>query len=56
MNFNSIDERLQAVTEDALDNAVIWNKAESGAAVLINIPAGEKFSRWRATQFQPEQP
>lgn len=25
----SIDERLQTVTEDALDNAVIWNKAES---------------------------
>ncbi len=29
----SIDERLQTVTEDALDNAVRWNKAESGAAV-----------------------
>ncbi|STW50028.1 division-specific transpeptidase [Klebsiella pneumoniae] len=28
----SIDERLQTVTEDALDNAVRWNKAESGAA------------------------
>lgn len=40
----SIDERLQTVTEDALDNAVIWNKAESGAAVLINIPTGEILS------------
>jgi cell division protein FtsI (penicillin-binding protein 3) len=26
----SIDERLQTITEDALDNAVAWNKAESG--------------------------
>src|SRR5690606_1381547 len=34
----SIDERLQTITEDALDNAVAWNKAESGASVLINIP------------------
>lgn len=37
----SIDERLQTVTEDALDNAVRWNKAESGAAVLIKIDTGE---------------
>ncbi|MDT1800251.1 peptidoglycan synthase, partial [Salmonella enterica subsp. enterica serovar Oslo] len=33
-----IDERLQTVTEDELDNSVIWNKADSGAAVLMNIP------------------
>ena len=37
----SIDERLQTITEDALDNAVAWNKAESGASVLINIQTGE---------------
>jgi cell division protein FtsI/penicillin-binding protein 2 len=40
----SIDERLQTVTEDALDNAVRWNKAESGAAVLIKIDTGEILS------------
>ncbi len=43
----SIDERLQTVTEDALDNAVRWNKAESGAAVLIKIDTGE-IRRWPA--------
>jgi cell division protein FtsI (penicillin-binding protein 3) len=43
----SIDERLQTVTEDALDNAVNWNKAESGAAVLIKIDTGEIW-RWPA--------
>ena len=43
----SIDERLQTVTEDALDNAVNWNKAESGAAVLIKIDTGE-YWRWPA--------
>lgn len=36
----SIDERRQTVTV-ALDNAVRWNKAESGAAVLIKIDTGE---------------
>lgn len=49
----SIDERLQTVTEDALDNAVIWNKAESGAAVLINIPTGEILSMASYPDFNP---
>lgn len=49
----SIDERLQTVTEDALDNAVTWNKAESGAAVLINIETGEILSMASYPDFNP---
>lgn len=49
----SIDERLQAVTEDALDNAVTWNKAESGAAVLVNIATGEILSMASFPDFNP---
>ena len=49
----SIDERLQTVTEDALDNAVRWNKAESGAAVLINIDTGEILSMASYPDFNP---
>lgn len=49
----SIDERLQTVTEDALDNAVTWNKAESGAAVLVNIAIGEILSMASFPDFNP---
>nr|VUD31566.1 division-specific transpeptidase [Raoultella sp. NCTC 9187] len=49
----SIDERLQTVTEDALDNAVSWNKAESGAAVLIKIDTGEILSMASYPDFNP---
>lgn len=49
----SIDERLQTVTEDALDNAVTWNKAESGAAVLVNIATGEILSMASFPNFNP---
>ncbi|WP_161616573.1 peptidoglycan glycosyltransferase FtsI [Yokenella regensburgei] len=49
----SIDERLQTVTEDALDNAVRWNKAESGAAVLIKIDTGEVLSMASYPDFNP---
>ncbi len=49
----SIDERLQTVTEDALDNAVTWNKAESGAAVLVNIATGEILSMASFPDFNP---
>ncbi|WP_297203502.1 peptidoglycan glycosyltransferase FtsI [uncultured Pluralibacter sp.] len=49
----SIDERLQTVTEDALDNAVRWNKAESGAAVLIKIDTGEILSMASFPYFNP---
>ena len=49
----SIDERLQTVTEDALDNAVRWNKAESGAAVLIKIDTGEILAMASYPDFNP---
>ena len=49
----SIDERLQSVTEDALDNAVRWNKAESGASVLIKIDTGEILSMASYPDFNP---
>ena len=49
----SIDERLQTVTEDALDNAVSWNKAESGAAVLVNIATGEILAMASFPDFNP---
>lgn len=41
------------VTEDALDNAVRWNKAESGAAVLIKIDTGEILSMASYPDFNP---
>lgn len=49
----SIDERLQTITEDALDNAVAWNKAESGASVLINIRTGEILAMASFPDFNP---
>lgn len=49
----SIDERLQTVTEDALDNAVTWNKADSGAAVLLNIATGEVLAMASFPDFNP---
>ena len=49
----SIDERLQTITEDALDNAVAWNKAESGASVLINIPTGGILAMASYPDFNP---
>lgn len=49
----SIDERLQTVTEDALDNAVRWNKAASGAAVLVKIDTGEILSMASYPDYNP---
>lgn len=49
----SIDARLQTITEDALDNAVAWNKAESGAAVLIDVQTGEILSMASFPDFNP---
>ncbi|MCU6669882.1 peptidoglycan glycosyltransferase FtsI [Enterobacteriaceae bacterium H4N4] len=49
----SIDKRLQTLTEDALDNAVAWNKAESGAAVLISIQTGEILAMASFPDFNP---
>ena len=49
----SIDKRLQTLTEDALDNAVSWNKAESGAAVLVRIQTGEILAMASYPDFNP---
>lgn len=49
----SIDSRLQMVAEDALDNAVRWNKAESGAVVLIKINTGEVLAMVSRPDFNP---
>ncbi|VTP63990.1 Peptidoglycan synthase FtsI precursor [Leclercia adecarboxylata] len=37
----SIDERLQALVYRELNNAVAFNKAESGSAVLVDVSTGE---------------
>ncbi len=37
----SIDERLQALVYRELNNAVAFNKAESGSAVLVDVNTGE---------------
>nr|WP_318381352.1 peptidoglycan glycosyltransferase FtsI [uncultured Enterobacter sp.] len=49
----SIDKRLQTLTEDALDNAVSWNKAESGAAVLVRVETGEILAMASFPDFNP---
>lgn len=49
----SIDERLQTVTEDALNNAVSWNKAESGAAVILDINTGEVLAMASCPTYNP---
>ncbi len=49
----SIDERLQTVTEDALSNAVSWNKAQSGAAVIIDVNTGEVLAMASYPTFNP---
>ncbi|VDY64328.1 Peptidoglycan synthase FtsI precursor [Shimwellia blattae] len=49
----SIDKRLQTVTEDALSNAVSWNKAESGAAVLLDVQTGEVLAMASYPTYNP---
>lgn len=49
----SIDKRLQTVTEDALSNAVSWNKAESGAAVLLDVNTGEVLAMASYPTYNP---
>lgn len=49
----SIDKRLQTVTEDALSNAVTWNKADSGAAVLVDVATGEVLAMASYPTYNP---
>lgn len=49
----SIDERLQTITEDALLNAVSWNKAESAAAVILDINTGEVLAMASCPTYNP---
>ncbi len=49
----SIDKRLQTVAEDAISNAVSWNKAESGVAVLIDINTGEVLAMANYPTYNP---
>ena len=49
----SIDKRLQSLTEDALGNAVSWNHAHSGAAVLIDINTGEILAMASVPTYNP---
>ncbi len=49
----SIDRRLQTVTEDALSNAVTWNKATSGASVLLDVHTGEILAMASYPTFNP---
>lgn len=49
----SIDERLQTVTEDALSNAVSWNKADAGEAVIIDVNTGEVLAMASYPTFNP---
>ncbi|CNI06034.1 peptidoglycan glycosyltransferase FtsI [Yersinia vastinensis] len=49
----SIDERLQAETSHALTNAVMFNKADSGSAVVIDINTGEVLAMANYPTFNP---
>ncbi|MEA9389508.1 peptidoglycan glycosyltransferase FtsI [Acerihabitans sp. TG2] len=49
----SIDLRLQRETEEALSNAVVFNKADSGAAVLLDVNTGEILAMANYPTFNP---
>ncbi|MCB5306483.1 peptidoglycan glycosyltransferase FtsI [Yersinia massiliensis] len=49
----SIDERLQAETSHALSNAVMFNKADSGSAVVIDVNTGEVLAMANYPTFNP---
>ncbi|TCV99990.1 peptidoglycan glycosyltransferase FtsI [Biostraticola tofi] len=49
----SIDLRLQRQTEAALGNAVAFNKADSGAAVLVDTATGELLAMANYPTFNP---
>lgn len=49
----SIDERLQAVVYRELNNAVAFNKAESGTAVLVDVGTGEVLAMANSPSYNP---
>ncbi|NDL61294.1 peptidoglycan glycosyltransferase FtsI [Acerihabitans arboris] len=49
----SIDERLQAVVYRELNNAVAFNKAESGTAVLVDVNTGEVLAMANSPSYNP---
>ncbi|WP_241622540.1 peptidoglycan glycosyltransferase FtsI [Rosenbergiella australiborealis] len=49
----SIDERLQAQVYRELNNAVAFNKAESGTAVLVDVNTGEVLAMANSPAFNP---
>ncbi|MBP2169768.1 cell division protein FtsI (penicillin-binding protein 3) [Erwinia toletana] len=49
----SIDERLQALVYRELNNAVAFNKAESGTAVLVDVSTGEVLAMANSPAYNP---
>ena len=49
----SIDERLQALVYRELNNAVAFNKAESGSAVLVDVSTGEVLAMANSPSYNP---
>lgn len=49
----SIDERLQALVYRELNNAVAFNKAESGTAVLVDVNTGEVLAMANSPSYNP---
>ncbi len=49
----SIDERLQAIVYRELNNAVAFNKAESGTAVLVDVNTGEVLAMVNSPSYNP---
>lgn len=49
----SIDERLQALVYRELSNAVAFNKAESGSAVLVDVNTGEVLAMANSPSYNP---
>ncbi|KAA1194960.1 peptidoglycan glycosyltransferase FtsI [Photorhabdus heterorhabditis] len=49
----SIDERLQSLVYRELTNAVAFNKAESGTAVLIDVNTGEVLAMANSPSYNP---
>ena len=49
----SIDERLQVLVYRELTNAVAFNKAESGTAVLVDVNTGEVLAMANSPSYNP---